>query len=181
MRRNLAAFLLTASIAAVSGCRRNEDVKQTLADQSAKASTPAPSAHASQPAPPAQLAPPAAEEKPTVAITISKATTSITEPLRKNGYVDYLRALNQRFGQRVTPENNASVLLWKAVGPEEIRPDDRRPYFVLLGISPPAEKGDYLAGFDKYLTRAATIELAKNTGKSPARPGAIRRPFCTRP
>jgi len=192
MRRTLMALLVTASIAAVSvsGCRRNEEVKQTPADQPAKANAPAPSAHASQPAQPVQpapqssAAPPAAEEKPTVAITISKATTSITEPLRKNGYVDYLLALNQRFGQGVTPENNASVLLWKAVGPEEIRPDDRRPYFALLGVPPPAEKGDYLAGFDKYLTRGqdkTRKKYGKITGKTRGDTSALLHPAMTRP
>ena len=36
-------------------------------------------------------------KKPHVAITISKETTYITEPLRKDGYVDYVAALNRAF------------------------------------------------------------------------------------
>ena len=59
-------------------------------------------------------------QKPHVAITISKETTYITGPLRKDGYVDYVAALNQRFRAGVTPENNAAVPFLKAMGPGEI-------------------------------------------------------------
>jgi len=83
--------------------------------------------------------------------TISKETTYITEPLRKDGSVDYVAALNQRFSQGVTPENNAAVLFWKAVGPEEIDPQYRDKYFQMLGIPPLPEKGDYFVDLDKYL------------------------------
>ena len=200
-RRSWMVLLVTASVAIVSGCRRNEDVKQAPAAQPAKAkapasadqtakpnaSAPAASAPAAQPAPPptpAEPAPPAAEEKPSVAITISKETTSITEPRAKNGYVDYLRALNQHFGKGVTPENNASALFWKAVGPIEIRPDDRQQYFALLGIQPLPEKGDYLADFGKYLTRGqdrSRKKYGKITGKTRGDTSAMLHPAMTRP
>ncbi len=85
--------------------------------------------------------------------TISKETTYITEPLRKDGSVDYVAALNQRFSQGVTPENNAAVLFWKAVGPEEICPEYRDKYFQMLGIPPLPEKGDYFVDLDKYVAR----------------------------
>src|SRR5262245_33592389 len=48
--------------------------------------------------------------------TISKETTYVTGPLDKDGYIDYAAALNERLGQGVTPENNANVLLWRAMG-----------------------------------------------------------------
>ncbi len=41
----------------------------------------------------------AVPQKPLVLITISKPTTYITQPLRKDGYVDYLAALNGAFGR----------------------------------------------------------------------------------
>ncbi len=44
-------------------------------------------------------------------IPISYATTRLTEPLTKNGLVDYVAAFNQRFGKGVTPQNNAAVPL----------------------------------------------------------------------
>ena len=61
---------------------------------------------------------PPAKTKPRVLVTISKATTYITEPLRSDGYPDYIAALNQRLSKGVTPENNAVVLFWRAMGPK---------------------------------------------------------------
>ena len=81
---------------------------------------------------------PARPKKPRVLVTISKETTYLTEPLRADGYVDYLAAVNQRCQAGVTPENNAAVLFWRAVGPKEIRPEYRDKYFQMLGI--PAEE-----------------------------------------
>src|SRR2546430_914313 len=49
--------------------------------------------------------------------TMSKETTFVTEPVDKDGYIDYVAALNDRLRQGVTPENNANVLIWKALGP----------------------------------------------------------------
>src|SRR5438046_1013453 len=66
-------------------------------------------------------------EKPK--ITISMETTYITEPLRPDGYPDYVAALNQRASEGVTPENNAAVLLQRAFGPSEIPESLRRNYF----------------------------------------------------
>src|SRR5712664_4809777 len=49
--------------------------------------------------------------------TVGKDTTYVTGPLDKDGYIDYPAALNERLGKGVTPENNANVLIWKALGP----------------------------------------------------------------
>jgi hypothetical protein len=49
--------------------------------------------------------------------TVAKDTAYITSPLDKDGYPDYAAALNDRLRQGVTPDNNANVLLWKAIGP----------------------------------------------------------------
>ena len=80
-----------------------------------------------------------AEEKPEKPkspppkITISKETTWATEPVRKNGYVDYFEAVNRHFDRGVTPQNNAVVLLYQATGPS---PDGTRQlnrFFERLG------------------------------------------------
>ncbi len=94
-----------------------------------------------------------AAKKPRVLVTISKETTYITEPLRADGYPDYVAALNQRFREGVTPENNSAVLFWKAVGPSEIRKEDREKYFQMLGIPPLPEKGDYFVTSDAHVNR----------------------------
>lgn len=89
------------------------------------------------------LAKAAAVFRPGFPITISKETTYITEPLRPDGFPDYIAALNQLSSESVTPENNFTTLFWQAVGPAEISPDHREEYFRLLGIPLPPEQGDY--------------------------------------
>jgi hypothetical protein len=91
--------------------------------------------------------------------TIGKETTYVTGPLDKDGYIDYAAALNERLGKGVTPENNANVLLWKAMGP---LPGDMRQrkkkmpaeFFQLMGIPAPAEKGEYFIELGPVPTRA---------------------------
>lgn len=91
--------------------------------------------------------------KPRVLVTISKETTYITGPLRKDGYVDYVAALNERCKKGVTPENNAAVLFWRAMGPGEINPDMRDRYFKMLDMKPLPQKGDYFIPFGDYVQR----------------------------
>ena len=81
--------------------------------------------------------------QPKVPFTISKETTRILEPLDADGYPDYIAAINQHCRKGVTPENNAAVLVWRAMGPSEIPAGQRAEYFKQLGIDPPPEKGDY--------------------------------------
>jgi hypothetical protein len=88
-----------------------------------------------------------------VTVIISKETTYVTGPLRQDGYVDYLAALNERWRQGVTPDNNAAVLFWKAVGPDEIPKSDRPQFFRILSIPPPVEQGDYFVELRPYLGR----------------------------
>ena len=106
--------------------------------------------------------PPAAEKKPPAAtdakkpepnhvlVTISKETSAITKPLRKDGYPDYVAALNEIYGKDITPENNAVVLFWKALGPAMIEPQYRADYFRLLETPIPADKGNYFVGLDEF-------------------------------
>jgi hypothetical protein len=76
-------------------------------------------------------------------ITIDKATTFITKPLRADGYPDYSAALNELMREGVTPENNAAVLLQQAFGPTEVPKELRENYFRQLGIPVLPEQGDY--------------------------------------
>ena len=94
-----------------------------------------------------------AAQKPKSPVTISKETTRITEPLRANGYVDYIAALNQHCSQGVTPENNAAVLIIQAMGPKEIPQEIREQYFKMLGIPPLPEEGQYLVAYDEFAER----------------------------
>jgi hypothetical protein len=113
------------------------------------------------------------DEKPAAAtppprrplLTISTETTRITEPLRADGYVDYITALNQHFSQGVTPDNNAAVLMIKAMGPGVIPKEIREQYVKMLGISPLPEEGPYFVAFGTYAERA---QKAATPGKQPS-------------
>ncbi len=100
-----------------------------------------------------QTTPPAVKQqpKPRVKVKISKETTYITEPLRPDGYPDYVAALDQRFSAGVTPENNSAVLFWRALGPKEISEKHRAKYFEMLGIEPLPEQGAYFVDIADYV------------------------------
>ncbi len=106
--------------------------------------------------------------KPHVLITISKETTYITGPLRKDGYVNYVAALNQRFRAGVTAENNAALPFLKAMGPAEINAKFRGEYFKLLGIPLLAEKGDYFVTLENY------AKASKDAGRAGTKKEAER-------
>ena len=83
--------------------------------------------------------------------TISKETTFVAGPVDKDGYIDYAAALNERLSKGVTPENNANVLIWKALGP---RPEGKPvppEFFKLLGMDEPPEKGEYFIDSNKFM------------------------------
>jgi len=90
------------------------------------------------------------DKKP--AFTVGKDTTYVLGPKYKSGHIDYFTALNERMSKGVTPKNNANVLLMRAFGP---KPEGARmpaEYYKWLKIDEPAEKGNYLVDFEKYLT-----------------------------
>ncbi len=92
--------------------------------------------------------------KPKVAapkITVSKETTWATEPLREDGTVNYLEAVNRLFSKDVTPENNACVLLYQAMGPSP--EGQRRPdlFFRRMGIEPLPDEGKYYRDLGKWV------------------------------
>ena len=115
--------------------------------------TPPGAKNAASAKPTAQKAATATKEQPKsqVRVKISKETTYITEPLRPDGYPDYVAALNQRFSAGVTPENNSAVLFWKALGPAEIPQQIRGRFFAELGMPQPSEQGIYFACFSDYI------------------------------
>ncbi|HEV3447483.1 MAG TPA: hypothetical protein VG099_22775, partial [Gemmataceae bacterium] len=75
----------------------------------------------------------------------------VTGPLDKDGYVEYVTALNERLGKGTTPEKNANVLICQALGPHPEGSILPAEYFQWLGIDPPPEKGAYLVSWNSYL------------------------------
>jgi hypothetical protein len=97
------------------------------------------------------------QDKQTV-VTISKETTRILEPLREDGFPDYVAALEQLRREGATPDNNVAVVLWQVVGPGEISDDIRDEYFQRLGIKPLPEDGEYLVDFHTYVDDATPAD-----------------------
>jgi hypothetical protein len=100
-------------------------------------------------------------ESSSIPPTISKDTTVIEGPFRPNGMPDYIAALNERIGKGITPENNAAVPFWQAMGPKPIDPKCRDRFFQLLGISTLPEKGDYYIDLEIYLISVVGMKLVK--------------------
>ena len=86
-----------------------------------------------------------------VELEISKDTTYITGPLNEDGTVNYVAHINAQLSEGVTPENNAAVILVRAVGPTLFHEDVRERGFRLLGMAPPPAKGDYFVVLGEYV------------------------------
>jgi hypothetical protein len=72
------------------------------------------------------------------AITIGPDTTKLEKPLRPDGTVDYLAALNELYGKGVTKDNNAAVKLLEAFGPEAMLAEAVRDQTLkILGVTVP--------------------------------------------
>ncbi len=99
--------------------------------------------------------------KPKRPITISKQTTYLVQPLDRDGYVDYLAALNHLDSQGVTPENNAGILLVRAMGTSDLAPEERTRFYQLLGIKPLPEAGPDLRDFGDFVENQRRLPWTK--------------------
>lgn len=86
---------------------------------------------------------------------LSKQTTDITEPLRPDGSVDYVAAVNQRFDQSVTPQNNGFVLWLRVMGLRAVSQSIRQQMLAMCGAE---GLKDTDPGWTAY-TRDTPIEL----------------------
>ncbi|HKD35997.1 MAG TPA: hypothetical protein VKB78_04330, partial [Pirellulales bacterium] len=100
-------------------------------------------------------------------IIISPATTYIVTPLKPDGHIDYIAAINQKMSEGVTPENNAVVQFWEAVGSGAVDSAIRTPYFKMLGVPAPPQNVHVLAGL-----RAAVVTSTPVPTTDPANPPA---------
>lgn len=99
------------------------------------------------------------QDKKKSGFTISQETTYATGPLREGCYIDYVAALNERLKKGVTPENNAIVLLVRALGPA---PEGRlipAEYFKQLGCEPPALGGKYFMDYVEFMKKEKNIDI----------------------
>lgn len=76
-------------------------------------------------------------------------TTRIISPTLPDGQIDYLVAVDERFGRGVTPENNAAVLALRAWGRWALSPNQPTDGVTgRLGMEPLPAKGDYWVEYD---------------------------------
>ncbi len=90
---------------------------------------------------------------------LGKETTYVDGPLDKDGNVDYQAALNDLLGKGIKPENNANVLLWRALGPAP-EGGKKMPaeFFKRLGMDEPPESGAYFIRFPEFLKEHLKVE-----------------------
>lgn len=74
-------------------------------------------------------------------IRISPETTIITEPIAEDGLPDFCQAMLDRQRKGVTPENNAAIEMWRAIGPAEIDAPYRDLLFREIGCETPSHEG----------------------------------------
>jgi hypothetical protein len=105
-------------------------------------------------------------------ITVAKDVTFFTGPLDKDGYVDYVAALNKHYSKGVTPQNNAVVLMYQAFGPKPegtVQPDK---FFQLLGMKRPPANGNYFKSMSDFYPRTPAFvagvwaQFLKEQGRS---------------
>lgn len=83
-------------------------------------------------------------------IRVSRETTFITGPLRKNGTVDYAAALNRLAGKGVNSSNNAATLLFPLVSKKRLRNPQRNALLKRTGGKEVDDKTRFVA-FDEYV------------------------------
>jgi hypothetical protein len=97
---------------------------------------------------------------------ISKDTTYVTGPLRADGTIDYVEAINEHLSKGVTKENNAAIPLLQALMPgEPVRQAHYAKVWQKLGVPAPEKGNDpevlpptVLPGLDETLTGLWTAE-----------------------
>lgn len=83
---------------------------------------------------------------------IGRETTYLTEPVRDDGTIDYLAALNDRLSEGVTPDNNAFIAIAYTMGRDDWRSAEKRRFvYRWLKVDPPPAT---LAQFVTYNTFA---------------------------
>jgi len=93
--------------------------------------------------------------------TIGKETTYISSPVDKDGYIDYVAALNDRLRKGVTPANNANILLWKALGPHPSRRTMPAGFFQLMNMEAPPQAGEYFIDLSQFMKEHLKVDPGK--------------------
>lgn len=110
---------------------------------------------------------------PEYRFTISRETTYVTSPLRADGSVDYVKALNDELSRGVTEKNNAAIPIIVAIGPNGGIGEKNRVMKVLkeLHLEDLPEEGDYLIDINEYTRKIPysqpnSLKDRRGTGKN---------------
>lgn len=74
---------------------------------------------------------------PNPPIRVSKQTTYITTPLLPSGLPDYRKYIHDKLSAGATPNNNAAVLLWQALGASDLGASEQAIISQELGVTLP--------------------------------------------
>jgi len=159
MSRSIVGTLLVAAVLALAGCPR-----QPVPPPAEAAKTKSPAAATTRPT-----------TRPTkINITIGKDTTYITGPVNADGTINYVAYINAKHSKGVTPQNNAAVLLARAIDPKCWDDDVAARFFKLMGTLPPSAKGDYFVPLDEYIEQTDANFRAIMPGSETASEAAER-------
>jgi hypothetical protein len=118
---------------------------------------------------------------PNPRIIVSRQTTYLTEPLGRNGLPDYERYVLEQYREGVTPQNNGATLLWKALWPGELSPNEYAEVAKELGLSSIPSKQESLVPIYRetqskrvaaWLTHQAAETGESTTGADSSTPAA---------
>jgi hypothetical protein len=98
--------------------------------------------------------------------TVGPETTYVSGPMTPDGHIDYAAALNERLASGVVPESNASVAIWRVLGPNSsgIEPIPAG-FFERMGMTAPPAAGSYFVGLRTYCARHAPEQTAAASAK----------------
>jgi len=102
-----------------------------------------------------------------------------SEPKGTAPNINYQALLNDRLSKGITPEKNAVVLLWKALGPTPEGGTTGMPpvFFKRLGIEEPPKEGEYFIGLHAYLKDHLRLDPAEFMTFYDQQGGATKRPW----
>lgn len=94
-----------------------------------------------------------AQVSPSNGIRLSKETTFLKTPVRKDGFVDYTAALNAKLSKGVTPRNNAAARIAEIMGPEIYDESIRKRFFKQLGVKQPDDRQPRFLSMSRFARR----------------------------
>ena len=106
-----------------------------------------------------------------VDIIVGYNTTRVTGPLREDGTIDYVAAINEQYSEGVTKDNNAAVLLLQAIDPSDLLPGETRDRVLdALDVPPAAKDTTYFIGLKAYVrTHGSKADVDATIGYTPSR------------